>query len=184
MSEPPTPAPRPAAVAVVVRPVGACGAELLFVRRAVYPGDPWSGHIALPGGRSEPQDGSPEETARRETHEETGIDLTGSACVARLGSVTPRSVRLPSLVIHPFVFRYRGDPTVSVSAEIRDAFWLPLAELAAAHAWRPLPVTAGGATRLVRGYAYGDAVIWGITERVLADFLARADLLRQVVEGA
>ena len=45
------PPPRWAAVALVLR-VGETGAlELLFIKRAEFEGDPWSGHVAFPGGR-------------------------------------------------------------------------------------------------------------------------------------
>src|SRR5213596_3679172 len=49
--------------------------ELLMIKRADAEGDPWSGHIACPGGRMEPGDHDLEQTAIRETWEETGVDL-------------------------------------------------------------------------------------------------------------
>src|ERR1700680_3050243 len=63
-----------AAVALVLRQ-GARGLEILLIKRAEHMDDPWSGHVALPGGREEPADASLQETAVRETLEETGIDL-------------------------------------------------------------------------------------------------------------
>ncbi len=41
-----------AAVAAVVRQAGD-GVEVLFIHRAEDPKDPWSGHMAFPGGRVE-----------------------------------------------------------------------------------------------------------------------------------
>ena len=65
-----------AAVAAILRPnVGIAGYDILFIRRAEYEGDPWSGHMALPGGRVDPQDRDEEAAAIREVHEEVGIDL-------------------------------------------------------------------------------------------------------------
>jgi 8-oxo-dGTP pyrophosphatase MutT (NUDIX family) len=49
--------------------------QLLMIKRATFEGDPWSGHIALPGGRREPADATLERTVVRETWEETAIDL-------------------------------------------------------------------------------------------------------------
>ena len=55
-----------------------CDLEMLFVKRSVYPGDPWSGQVAFPGGKAEP-DETFTETAIRETQEEIGIDLNECA---------------------------------------------------------------------------------------------------------
>src|SRR5689334_17901368 len=60
--------PRRAAVALVLRVVSG-RLELLFVKRAEYAGDPWSGQVAFPGGRQEPVDETLWDTAVRETRE-------------------------------------------------------------------------------------------------------------------
>src|SRR5579863_6444108 len=67
-----------AAVAVVVRDTEE-GDEVLLIKRAERDGDPWSGHIALPGGRVQKQDESFKATAVRETREEVGVDLDANA---------------------------------------------------------------------------------------------------------
>ncbi|NJK89114.1 MAG: NUDIX domain-containing protein, partial [Myxococcales bacterium] len=41
--------------------------SILFIRRAQSPTDPWSGHMAFPGGRVEPDDRGPLGAAMRET---------------------------------------------------------------------------------------------------------------------
>ena len=69
------PAARPAAVAILLRLGPSREPEVFFIQRAEYEGDPWSGHIAFPGGRAEPDDESLMHTAMRETYEETGFDL-------------------------------------------------------------------------------------------------------------
>src|SRR5512140_2740439 len=63
-----------AAVAVVLREAPG-GSEFVAIRRSHRPGDPWSGHMALPGGRQHPSDPDLAATVARETHEEVGIDL-------------------------------------------------------------------------------------------------------------
>ena len=57
-------APR-AAVAAIFTPT----LELLFMRRAEVSGDPWSGHLAFPGGRVDPTDRDDLHAAMRETEE-------------------------------------------------------------------------------------------------------------------
>lgn len=163
---------RDAAVALVLSR-GAGGDEMLVLRRATVEGDPWSGHIALPGGRFEATDASLEQTARRETQEETGIDLATSVCVAQLGDVTPQSGRAPPVCVTPFVFRYDGPRTIRLSEEIAEAWWVPVAELARSDAWRTASVVvAEGATIEARGFDVAGYTLWGLTERILAMFLA------------
>jgi 8-oxo-dGTP pyrophosphatase MutT (NUDIX family) len=164
---------RRAAVAVVVAD-GEQGDEVLIILRATVEGDPWSGHLALPGGGSEPEDSSLEATARRETLEETGIDLSGSACVATLSTVTPHSVRLPSISISPYVFRYTGDKRITISHEVADAWWIPIADLQRENAWSMTPVEVrDGSSITARGFQWRGHTLWGLTERILYEFLAR-----------
>ena len=171
---------RKAAVALVVRSCDPGGDELLVLRRATFAGDPWSGHLALPGGGAEPSDGSLEATARRETLEETGIDLAGSKCLCQLGTVAPQSAGAPLVSVAPFVFRYRGDSPVRLSAEIVEAWWVPVAEFERSDAWATVPVTIGAGRRLeARAFQLHGYPLWGLTERVLAEFLA----LRQQLGG-
>ena len=63
-----------AAVALVLRE-HASDLELLFIQRAKHPKDPWSGHMAFPGGRMDPGDPDGKGAARRETLEELALDL-------------------------------------------------------------------------------------------------------------
>jgi len=49
--------------------------EVLFIKRAARSGDRWTSHVALPGGKRDPEDADDKATAIRETMEEVGIDL-------------------------------------------------------------------------------------------------------------
>ena len=55
--------------------------EVLFIKRAARVGDLWTGHVALPGGKRDPEDEDDRATAIRETSEEIGLDLTINDCI-------------------------------------------------------------------------------------------------------
>ena len=67
---------------------GADGHELCFVKRQVYPGDPWSGQMALPGGKRNPEDTTPHDVARREAFEEVGVTLSDADLVGMMPRMT------------------------------------------------------------------------------------------------
>src|SRR5215203_3343198 len=78
--------------------------EVLMIKRAEAEGDPWSGHIALPGGRMEPGDADLSITAVRETWEETGVDVARDGrLLGHLDDISPRTPALPPIVIRPYV---------------------------------------------------------------------------------
>ena len=166
------PGVRKAAVALIFR-VGQDGApELLFIKRAEYPGDPWSGQIAFPGGREESGDSSLLETATRETREETGIDLAREGMIiGRLDDLRPRTVRLPAVVVRPFVALLERSEPLELSPEVALAFWIPFDSLAHEQAWREETVVARGVQLNARVFRHQDHVIWGMTERILAQLL-------------
>ena len=166
---------RRAAVSLVMRVDGDDDPDVLFIRRASYAGDPWSGHIALPGGRHEAGDATLEETAVRETREETAIDLAAaSVLLGRLDDLEPRTVVLPRIVISPFVFAMWGEPVVVPSEEVAEAFWVPLSVLRDPASAREAEIELPGGVRRVTSYQHEGRVIWGLTERVVRQFLALA----------
>jgi 8-oxo-dGTP pyrophosphatase MutT (NUDIX family) len=170
------PAPRHAAVALILRLGAAGGLELLMIKRAEYAGDPWSGHVALPGGRQEPGDATLAETAMRETREETAIDLaTRGRILGMLDALWPRTPVLPPIVIAPFVAVAASDVAIITSPEVAHAFWVPLLALRDPEATREVELHIRGAPRRVPGIGYGDYTIWGLTERILRQLFARLD---------
>jgi len=163
-----------AAVALIVRLAANEELELLMIKRAAYERDPWSGHVALPGGRWERGDASLEDTAIRETLEETAIDLRrGGHLVGALDEVEPRTPLLPPLVIRPVIFALGELPRLALSHEVEHAFWVPLSALLHPEASQDMELIVGGASRTVSALQHGEHVIWGLTERILRDFFAR-----------
>lgn len=118
---------RPTAAVAAVLAEGEAGAELLLIERASREGDPWSGHIAFPGGRLEPGDAGPQAAAERETSEELALDLGEAELLGRLSDVGGAG---RPLVISSFVYRLRRRPPLSPSAaEVAAAWWTRLDEL-------------------------------------------------------
>jgi 8-oxo-dGTP pyrophosphatase MutT (NUDIX family) len=161
-----------AAVTLILRPPAPDGSapDALFVRRAEIPGDPWSGHVALPGGRCEPDDADLLETARRETMEETGLRLEREDHLGRLGEIHPRSRHLPSICITPFVAWMAEDQEVRVNHELTDHVWIPVAALSDP-GYRSTLLREDPSVREFPAIDFEGHVIWGLTFAILEDFL-------------
>lgn len=163
---------RLAAILVVLRARSDGEPELLMIKRAEAEGDPWSGHIACPGGRMEPGDRDLSATAIRETREETGIDVAREGrLLGQLDDLRPRSPLLPPILIRPYVAIVRADVALVPSPEVASAFWVPIAALRERASWGTGLVEARGGSRNVSTFQHGDHTVWGLTERVLRQFL-------------
>lgn len=167
---------RRAAVALVIR-AGARGElDLLFIERSVYPGDPWSGQVAFPGGRREPFDDTLRETAVRETREELGFDVERDGVIlGTLDEIYPRTPVLPPIVVRPYVAVVGPDTALTLSGEVARAFWAPLDELCRPEASVQATVTVRGESRLVPCVRHAGYTIWGMTERIFRDFQLRLE---------
>lgn len=166
-------APARAAVAITLRPA-ADGVDLLLIRRAEREGDPWSGQIALPGGRWSPNDESLLHTALRETWEETGVDLAaGGLVLGTLDELRPRTAALPAIIVTPVVVALEAPVSLLLSDEVAEAFWVPLDLLRAPETSRESQVRVRGATWKVPSFVVHEHVVWGMTERILRQLLSR-----------
>jgi 8-oxo-dGTP pyrophosphatase MutT (NUDIX family) len=163
-----------AAVALILRD-GRAGLELLFVRRAEHPADPWSGQMAFPGGRREAGDADLCATAQRETAEEIGVDLASRGeLLGALDEVRAMARLRPlDLVIAPFVFRLERAGALRLSSEVVSAHWLPLDELlgSGCRSWLDYDLEA----ERVRFpcLRFEDLVIWGLTYRMFTNLAER-----------
>jgi 8-oxo-dGTP pyrophosphatase MutT (NUDIX family) len=157
-----------AAVAIVLAPDPDA---LLLIRRAERLGDPWSGHMALPGGRREAGDADLLATAIRETSEEVGVELTPAELAGSLEDVVPRTPVLPPIAVRPFVFLRDSRPALTLNSEVTSATWVPLAHLLRPDTHHLVRLEISGSSRLVPAYELSDAIVWGMTERILTQLL-------------
>ncbi|HJL20604.1 MAG TPA: CoA pyrophosphatase [Polyangiaceae bacterium LLY-WYZ-15_(1-7)] len=156
-------APKRAAVATVLRPRGG-ELEGLFIRRAEHPDDPWSGHMAFPGGRQDPEDATLLDTARRETLEEVGLDLGRAALLGPLDDV---QTHRKGLIVRPYVFALEGEPALEGNYEVAEVLWVPLGPLLRGERDTTYPLERDGQTWRFPAYDADGRIIWGLTYRML-----------------
>lgn len=145
--------------------------SILLIRRAERSGDPWSGHMALPGGRQEPGDEDLLATVLRETREEVGISLSRGSLAGSLEDVVPRIPVLPPIAVRPFVFVPSARPALLPNREVASARWVPLDDLLKPGIHRLVRLELREESREVQAYQLEDVLVWGMTERILTNLL-------------
>jgi 8-oxo-dGTP pyrophosphatase MutT (NUDIX family) len=150
-----------AATALVVAP-GDDHLEVAFILRTERPGDRWSGQMALPGGKRDPEDADLAATAARETREEVGLALPGP-----IGRLDDQGGRVSRGVVATYVFTLDDRPPMTPHPdEVAEALWIPLPALFAPEAavrfrWGGIPFPA---------LDHEGRIIWGLTHRILGSF--------------
>lgn len=177
---PPLEAMTRAAVAMLLRPQDT-DLYMLFIHRAQHPQDPWSGHMAFPGGRQDPEDLDLQVTIHRETKEEVGIDLDlHGDYLGRMEAQQAMARGRPiSMIVAPFIYLVSPEATlIPDPVEVQDTIWVPLSFMQQDNSEqmvsRPMP---DGSAIEVPALVYGGKTIWGLTYRMLQGFLA---LIRDV----
>lgn len=141
--------------------------RLCLGRRAISAHDPWSGDLAFPGGKAEPEDHSLHDVASRETFEEVGLTLPTTALIGRMEKVNAngRKQRKPTTV-WPLVYLLESQPPpFSLSEEMSEAYWVSLADLWNRKNWIAFSFPATRAQ--YPGIHIGNHFLWGFSLRVL-----------------
>jgi 8-oxo-dGTP pyrophosphatase MutT (NUDIX family) len=163
------PASGRAAVAIVIRE-DIDGPQVLLIRRAEHPHDAWSGHMAFPGGREDPEDESLLATAIRETLEELALDLREAGRL--LGQLAPLAAtargRPVGMTIVPFVFELTADAELTYSEEVAEAVWVPLDPLLHGRLLTTFAVDREDGERVkLPAHDVDGRIVWGLTYRML-----------------
>jgi 8-oxo-dGTP pyrophosphatase MutT (NUDIX family) len=172
-------------VAAVLRQTSA-GTEILLIRRAEDERDPWSGHMALPGGHREPEDRDLVATALRETLEEVGLDLARDAdLLGPLQSARAITGRRPPFDIYPFVFALAREVEPRANPqEVHRIVWAKLDHLLSPAARtsieHPIP---GAEPRRLPAFDVDGHVVWGLTYRILSNLLQLSGTTAPTLHG-
>ncbi|MBW1878724.1 MAG: CoA pyrophosphatase [Deltaproteobacteria bacterium] len=159
-----------AAVAAIITP----DLDLILIRRAAHLGDPWSGQVSFPGGRMEPDDESPLDTAIRETKEELGVSLSKTMLLGEL-DVLPTLTPLPKLLVHPFVFATDQRPEGTPNGEVASVHSIGLDVLLRGDGRGTMTIPWRGQPLVLPRVDFDDIRLWGMTLRMVDDLLDRLD---------
>ena len=173
----PGPQTRHASVAAIFRP----GGELLLIKRSDKEGDPWSGHMAFPGGRAELEDADITATAMRETVEEVGLSLSRAQLIGRLDdNISPsRQMLPPRLVISAFVFAIEDpEPLLTPNVEVAAVHWFDFERFLNEEGRGTMPFTWKGHEVMLPEVRLDGTHIWGLTLRIIDDLCARVRAVR------
>lgn len=147
------------------------GPALLMIKRAEHEGDPWSGHMAFPGGRVDPGDPSPLAAAIRESSEELRLDLSGADVLGELTPIrTPFRARGHVHYVHAHVFSIDAGQQLTLNREVESVHRFSLDRLLGdegrdSFEWR------GWTMPCVR---LDGCFIWGMSLRLIDELLGRA----------
>jgi 8-oxo-dGTP pyrophosphatase MutT (NUDIX family) len=147
------------------------GLHLLLTRRTDHLHD-HAGQISCPGGRVEPTDRDPIETALRETEEEIGLERSR---IEILGSLGPQGIYRTGTGYHvtPVVGLTRLPLILAPdSFEVAEVFEVPLDVVLDPHNHQRNTVVNLGASRQYHAIPYGRYYIWGANAAMLLNFRA------------
>lgn len=134
------------------------GNQTLLIKRKPFPGDPWSGHIAFPGGHI-----NSGETLRqgllREVREEVMLDLSEFQIHGELEPVHPH--RAPYLTVYPMIIDAHNLIQARSGPEVEDIRVVDIRGFVE----KPHPENGFPALD------YSGWIVWGLTYRIIMNYL-------------
>lgn len=167
-----------ASVALVLME-GEHGPGLLVIKRQYNPDDPWSGHMALPGGRAEIGEGVVE-TAMRETYEEIGLKLQSSRYImepveARARQSMASFLIYPCLFVTDFNWCDLSNSLKLCPFEVESVHFFSLTDLLDPHHQSEVHWNRGGRDLVLPSIQIGRHTIWGLTYWILEQFFKKIE---------
>ena len=146
--------------------------QLCFIRRAEREGDPWSGHMAFPGGRASALDASAQAAAERETCEEVGLVLGDAPLIGRLPDLPVHRAGIDTgMLLCPFVYYLGAEPAALIpNHEVAWASWIEMDYLWDGRNRTKLDLVYNDVLMAFPAIPFRDQLIWGLTMRVLTLF--------------
>ena len=167
------------AVAIVLDKHASAEASILMIKRAEHKGDPWSGHMAFPGGRCEAFDKNGLATAKREMHEEVGFDIDDAEhkplkgeWLGRLSDIsTLRRITPRAMVVTPYVFSVADKPILEENYEVAETVWIPLTYFSDINNRSIHSIEYKQRTINLPCYRYEGKIIWGMSLSMIDEIL-------------
>lgn len=168
---------RRSAVAMILRELRG-ETEILMIKRAESEGDPWSGHMAFPGGRMESDDRHGLDVARRETGEEIGLELgLEDPCIGRLSDImTHPGLKRRPMVVTPYVFRLHREVEFTPNYEVAEVVWIPLSFLMHRDNRERMQWRRGRIDIPLPCYMFEGRRIWGLSLMMLDELMGLLQL--------
>ena len=141
--------------------------ELIYTLRSNKVGS-HGGEVSFPGGMYEDVDKNLENTALRESEEETGMDSSKVNILGPLDTVVSRY----NISVTPYVGIVPENVSLNnKSEEIESCFKVPLSFLLRDERHRNDEIKRDGDIFFMPAYQYDSYIIWGLTAMMTVDFL-------------
>lgn len=161
-----------AAVALVMLDAAPDAQQILLIRRAEHPHDPWSGHWALPGGRRETCDRDLLATCIREAEEECGLQLDREAADQAMGLQWAGRAVGATIPVAVYAWHLTQRPAlIPEPSEVQELHWLPCTRVRQAEQHELATVRTSHGSFTAGSIALPSNPLWGFTYRVICHYL-------------
>ena len=141
--------------------------ELIYTLRSNKVGS-HGGEVSFPGGMFETEDKNLQDTALRESHEETGLYRSNVNILGSIDTVVSRF----NISVTPYVGIVPSDIELNDNSdEIEACFRVPLSFLLEDKRHRNDEINRNGDIFFMPAYSYDSYIIWGLTAMITVDFL-------------